>query len=245
VIEWRESGILLATRRHGESAAIVEVFTEGHGRTAGVVRGGGGRKMAPILQPGAQLDVTWKARLEEHIGSFTVEPERARAAHIMSDRVALGGLSAMCALLSFALPEREAHPALYRSSLAVLDMIGENPVWPLAYLRWELALLEELGFGLDLSTCAVTGATEGLAYVSPKSGRAVSEAGAGTWKARLLPLAPALVGEGTGETEDVQQGLRVTGHFLETWLAPSLGDRPVPEARARLVDTLARQTPSP
>ncbi|MEM9342923.1 MAG: DNA repair protein RecO [Pseudomonadota bacterium] len=239
-MEWRESGVLLASRRHGESAAIIEVFSQDHGRTAGVVRGGGGRKMTPILQPGAQLDVTWKARLDEHIGSFTVEPERARAAHVLSDRTALAGLSAICALLSFALPEREPQPALYQSSLAVLDMIGDNPVWPLAYLRWELALLEELGFGLDLTTCAVTGDTEDLAYVSPKSGRAVSEAGAGTWKTRLLPLAPALIGEGTGDTDDVLQGLRVTGHFLSTWLAPSLGDRPIPEARERFVDGLAR-----
>lgn len=242
MIEWRESGVLLATRRHGESAAIIEMFTEHHGRTAGVVRGGGGRKMAPILQLGAQLDVVWKARLDEHIGSFVVEPERARAAHLMSDRVALSGLSALCALLSFALPEREAHPALYRSSRAVLDMIGENPVWPLAYLRWELSLLEELGFGLDLSVCAATGATEGLAYVSPKSGRAVSEAGAGTWKDRLLPLAPSLVGGGVGDVEDVLQGLRVTGHFLSAWLAPSLGDRSLPDARARFVDALGRTT---
>ncbi len=240
-MDWRDEGALLAVRRHGEAAAIIEVFTDAHGRHAGVVRGGASRKMTPVLQPGAQLDVSWRARLDEHIGTFTVEPIRGRAAQAMGDRSALLGLSAVCALLSFALPEREPHPDLYRRSIALLDMIGENPVWPLAYLRWELALLEELGFGLDLSGCAVTGAAEGLAYVSPRTGRAVSRDGAGAWVDRLLPLPPALLGEGDGAPAEVVEGLRTTGHFLETRLARSLGDRALPEARQRFVDHLARQ----
>lgn len=240
MIEWRDSGALLSVRHHGESSAIIEVFTAGRGRHAGVVRGGAGRRLAPVLQPGAQLDVTWKARLDEHIGTFTVEPLKSRAAQVMGDRLALSGLSAALALLAFALPEREAHPALYERSVALLDMIGENPVWPLAYLRWELGLLEEMGFGLDLSACAVTGATEGLAHVSPRTGRAVSAAGAGTWADRLLPLPPALLGEGGGDPGEVAAGLRTTGHFLETRLAPALGDRPVPAARRRFADLLAR-----
>ena len=239
-MEWREPGILLARRRHGENAAIIEVFTENHGRHAGIVRGGGGRRMAPILEPGNQVDVTWRARLEDHLGAFAVEPLEARAAALMGDRKTLAGLNALTALLTFALPERQAHKTLYQGTLTVLDMMTAGPYWPLAYLRWEMLLLEDLGFGLDLTTCATTGASNNLKYISPKSGRAVSEAGAGEWKDRLLPLSPALLGNGDGSDEDIRDGLRVTGHFLKTWLAPSLGDRPLPEARQRLTDLLGR-----
>ena len=171
-MEWRDHGILLSTRRHGETAAIIEVFTEDHGRHAGVVRGGASRKIAPVLQPGAQLDLAWRARLEDHIGTFHVEPLRSRAAAAMSGRLALAGLNAVCALVGFCLPEREAHGRLYRQTERLLDLLGQDEIWPLAYLRWELALLEETGFGLDLSACAVTGAQDDLVYVSPKSGRA-------------------------------------------------------------------------
>ena len=136
-MEWREEGILLSQRRHGESAAIIEVFTEGHGRQAGIVRGGASRKIAPVLQPGAQLDLSWRARLEDHLGTFTVEPVRSRA-FLMGDRRMLAGLNALTALLSFALPEREPHPSLYGKTLAVLDMMEEGPFWTLAYLRWEM-----------------------------------------------------------------------------------------------------------
>lgn len=237
MIEWREEGLLLAQRRYGESAAIIEILTEGHGRHAGIVRGGASRKIAPFLQPGTQLNATWKARLEDHLGSFTVESVRSRAG-LMADRLTLAGLNAVTALLSFALPEREAHPVLYRRTLALLDMMEEGPFWPLAYLRWELALLDDLGFGLDLERCAVTGDTEDLRFVSPKTGRAVSNAGAGAWKDRLLPLSLALTGAGDGSTADVVEGLRTTGYFLDHWLAPSLGDRPIPEARRRLIDRL-------
>ena len=238
-MEWRAEGILLAVRRHGESGAIIEVFTETHGRHAGIVRGGASRKLAPVLQPGTQLDATWRARLEEHLGTFTVEPVRSRA-HLIADRKTLAGLNAMAAVLSFALPEREVHGALYRQTLTVLEMMDDGPYWPLAYLRWELSLLEELGFGLDLETCAVSGARDGLTFISPKSGRAVAKGSAGEWSDKLLPLSPALVGQGDGSAQDIRDGLRVTGHFLRTWLAPSLGNKPVPAARQRLVDALSR-----
>ena len=193
-MEWRDQGILLSARRHGETSAIIEVFTPAQGRHAGIVRGGTSRKIAPSLQPGAQLDVAWRARLEDHIGAFTVEPLRSRAAVAMQDRLALAGLNAVTALLAFCLPEREPHPALYRRTEALLDMLGQGDVWPLAYLKWELRLLEEMGYALDLDACAVTGATEGLIYVSPKTGRAVSAKGAGEWADRLLPLPPVLRG---------------------------------------------------
>ncbi len=240
MIGWREEGTLLSVRRHGETSAIIEVFTEGHGRHVGVVRGGASRKVAPILQPGAQLDLAWQARLDEHIGSFAVEPVKSRAAAVMGDRLALAGLNAMTALLSFTLPEREPHQLLYRRSLVLFDLLGTNDAWPVVYLRWELMLLEEMGFGLDLGRCAVTGARDDLVHVSPRSGRAVSAAGAGDWADRLLPLPPILLGQGVGSTAEILEGLRTTGHFLAHWLAPALGDRPLPEARQRFVDTLAR-----
>lgn len=239
-MEWRDQGALLGVRQHGETSAIIEVFTAEHGRHAGVVRGGVSRRIAPILQPGAQLDVTWRARLDDHIGAFTVEPIRSRSAVIMADRLALAALGAITALLGFALPEREAHPALYARTVALLDALGATPVWPRDYLLWELALLEELGFGLDLSRCAATGATDDLAYVSPKSGAAVSRAGAGAWSDRLLPLPPALRGLPAAGPAELAEGLRTTGHFLDTWLAPALGERPLPAARARFVAALAR-----
>lgn len=237
-MEWRDQGFLLSTRRHGEAAAIIEVFTPSRGRHAGVVRGGASRKMTPVLQVGAQLDVTWKARLEDHIGTFTVEPVRSRAAS-MGDRLALAGLNAVTALLLFCLPEREAHPRLYQSSERLLDLLGQADVWPLAYLQWEMQLLDELGFGLDLSTCAVKGAAANdLSFVSPRTGRAVSRAGAGEWADRLLPLPPVLLGDGVCADRDILEGLAVTGYFLAERVAPELGSRPLPEARRRLLSRL-------
>lgn len=239
-MEWRGQGILLSSRRHGESSVIIDVFTPEQGRHAGVVRGGTSRKIAPILQAGAQLDVRWRARLEDHIGTFQVELLRSRAAAAMSGRLALAGLNAVTSLLAFALPERESHLALYGESERLLDLLGQDEIWPLAYLRWELRLLEETGFGLDLSCCAVTGAQEGLAYVSPKSGRAVSRAGAGDWADRLLPLPLCLLGEGDAADGEMAQALDVTGYFLQNKLAPALGHKPVPEARARFIDQVVR-----
>ena len=222
-MDWRDQGALLSVRKH-----------------AGVVRGGTSRKIAPILQPGAQLDLAWRARLEEHIGSYSVEPLKSRAT-ILSDRTALAGLNAMTSLLCFALPEREVHPQLYHHTQSMLDLLGTNPAWPTAYLKWELALLDALGFGLELTSCAVTGSFEGLVYVSPNSGRAVSQKGAGEWADRLLPLPPDLLGRGDGSRANVVKGLMTTGHFLTHRLAPSLGQRPLPAMRARLLDRLHKE----
>ena len=240
-MEWRDQGALLSVRRHGETSAIIEVFTAEHGRHAGVVRGGASRKIAPILQPGAQLDVTWRARLDAHIGSYTVEPLQSRAGAVMGDRLALAGLNSVNALLVFCLPEREAHPPLYRRTMMLLDLLGTSQAWPLAYLRWELALLDEMGFGLDLSACAVSGAIDDLAFVSPRTGRAVSAEAAGEWAEKLLPLPPALLGHGNGDFQGISEGLLTTGYFLEHRLAMQLGNRPLPQARQRLVDAIARQ----
>ena len=239
-MEWRDEGAVLAVRRHGESSAIIEVFTHAHGRHAGVVRGGASKRFSAILQPGAQVDVTWRARLEDHLGAFTVEPLRSRSG-VLGDRLTLSGLNAICALLKFALPEREAHPELYHKSITLLDLLEATDAWPLAYLRWELSLLEEMGFGLDLSKCAVTGSRDDLIYVSPKSGRAVSRAGAGDWADRLLPLPECLLGQGPVTDEEILDGLTTTGHFLTTGLAQSQGHTPLPPARKRLIDRLSRQ----
>jgi DNA repair protein RecO (recombination protein O) len=239
-MEWRAQGTLLSVRRHGESAAIIEVFTEAQGRHLGVVPGGAGRRLAPMLQPGAVLDCSWRARLEGQLGTFAVEPLQGRAAALMGDRAGLAGLVAVCALLSAALPERAPYPALWRASNALLDLIGTVPDWPTAYLRWELGLLQEIGYGLDLSRCAVTGMRHGLAYVSPRTGRAVSSEGAGDWADRLLPLPACLMGRAPVDGAELAVALAVTGHFLDRHLG---ADRPLPPARARLVAALARWAP--
>jgi DNA repair protein RecO (recombination protein O) len=244
-MDWRDHGILLSTRRHGETSAIIEVFTEEHGRHAGVVRGGASRKIAPILQPGAQLDVSWRARLEDHLGTYQVEPLRSRAAAVMGSRMALAGLNSVTGLLLFCLAERQALGPFYRRTEQLMDLLGQDDLWPLAYLRWELALLEEMGFGLDLSACAATGAREGLAYVSPKTGRAVSRAGAGEWAARLLPLPEVLLGRGEAGNAEIAQGFALTGYFLRHKLAAELVHKPLPEARQRFVDRFNRETEAP
>jgi DNA repair protein RecO (recombination protein O) len=158
----------------------------------------------------------------------------------LSDRLALAALNAVCALLHAALPEREPHPGLYAATIALLDRLGAGPDWPSAYLRWELLLLEDLGYGLDLSACAVTGAREGLAFVSPKTGRAVALTAAGDWADRLLPLPPCLLGQGPSAPADIAAALATTGHFLAHRLFADLGHRPMPEARRRLAAMLAR-----
>lgn len=240
MIEWRDEGALLKVRKHGENSAIIEVFTVEHGKTAGVVRGGTSRKIAPLLQPGAQLDVTWKARLDDHLGSFTIEPIRSRTAQVMQDRLGLAGLNAVTGILSFVLPERQTYSPLYARTIQLLDLLGQTDIWPLAYLQWEVALLEEMGFAMDLSACAVSGLNDDLFYVSPRTGRAVSRMAAGEWADRLLPLPHVLLGKGDAGIDQILIALRTTGHFLHNHLVKSLGDRALPEARQRLIDTLKR-----
>jgi DNA repair protein RecO (recombination protein O) len=235
-MEWRDEGVILATRRHGEGAAIVEVFTAGHGRHAGVVKGGGSRRMAPLLQPGAQVAVEWSARLEEHIGTFRLDPVRSRAGALMGDGAALAALAAVTGLTLAALPERAAHPALYAATVALLDGLCEGADWPADYARWEIELLGEIGFGLDLTCCAVTGEAGDLAFVSPRTGRAVSRAGAGAWADRLLPLPAFLLGDGgAADGAELADALALSGFFLERRVAPTLARERLPPARARAV----------
>jgi len=240
-MDWRDSGILLAVRRHGESAAIIEVFTEQHGRHAGVVQGGASRKFAPILQPGAQLALTWRARLEDHIGTFSVEPIKSRASGLMEDALRLAAFGAIAGLLTQAMPEREAHPAMYLQTLTLLDHLATGEDWIADYIGWEMLLLRDLGYGLDLSECASTGSRDDLIYVSPKSGRAVSQGGAGEWAAQMLPLPPVMRGGAVAGGEDIINALKTTGYFLEHRLFPALGREKLPEARARLLSRLGRQ----
>ena len=240
MITWSDEGAVLRVRPHGETSAIVEVFTVAHGRHAGVVRGGISRKIAPTLQPGAQVAVTWKARLDDHLGTYIVEPLRSRAANAMGDRLALSGLNAVCGLLSVVLPDREAHQPLYERTVQLLDLLGQSDIWPLAYLRWEQALLEELGFAMDLSACAVRGVNEDLAFVSPKSGRAVSREAAGAWADRLLPLPPVLAGKGEAGANEIVTALGTTGYFIEHRLLRSLHAGGLPPARDRLLEAISR-----
>lgn len=234
-LDWRDEGILIGVRRLGESAAMIEVFTAARGRHAGVVKGGASRRMAPILQPGAQLALEWRARLEEHVGTFRVDPVRSRAG-IMADSAALAGLGAVVGLIGVALPERAAHPALYAETVALLDLMAEGGDWPASYARWEVALLAELGFGIDLGACAVTGAREGLVFVSPRTGRAVTREGAGEWESRLLPLPEFLLApDRPASGPALAEALNLTGFFLERRLAPTLAREALPPARSRAV----------
>lgn len=239
MIEWHDEGIVLAVRPHGESAAILDLFTRNHGRHAGVVRGGTGRRLRSALQPGTDLAVRWQARLEDHMGTYTVEPIHARAA-LLEHRLTVAGLGAVTALLVGSLAERDPHPHLHAATVALLDQDNDPALWALAYLHWEMLLLEGLGFGLDLSHCAVSGVSEGLAYVSPRSGRAVNHAAAGEWADRLLPLPPVLLGQGTGAPADIVTALGTTGWFIAHRLLAAQGDRPPPPARARLLAEIAR-----
>lgn len=238
-MEWRDEGVLLSMRAHGEGSAIVEVFTATHGRHVGVVRGGASRKMAAMMQPGTQLAVNWRARLDQHIGAFVVEPVASRAA-MLAAPLALLGLGSVVALVHMALPERAAHGALYARTITLLDRMAAGEEWVAHYLAWEMLLLEEIGFGLDLGRCAVTGSRDDLAFVSPRTGRAVSRAAAGEWAAKLLPLPLCLLGQGVATCAEHMQGLAVTGHFLAREVGAHARTGLLPEARARLMARLAR-----
>jgi len=239
-MEWQDTGIIISVRKHGETSTIVDVLTENHGRHAGLVRGGAGRKLAPILQPGTQVDVEWRARLEDHLGNYNIEPTQSRAT-ILSDRLALPGMGSVCALVNFAFPERMALPRLYIATVGLFDQMAAGGAWLSDYALWEYALLEELGYGLDLDSCAATGVQQDLIYVSPKSGRAVSRTAGADWADRMLPLPRFLRAQtATKEASEVLDALRTTGYFLERRLAPALGNRPLPDARVRFLDVLTK-----
>ncbi len=240
-MEWRDQAVVLGVRPHGETSVILDVVTQEHGRHLGIVRGGTSRKLAPVLQPGNLVDVSWRGRLEEHIGSYQVEPITGFSGRVLSDRLLLSGLNALCSVARASLAERLPCQQMFKSILSLMYLFDEPPLWPLAYLRWELDLLSFLGFGLQLGSCAVTGRGDDLVYISPKSGTAVSRDGAGDWASRLLPLPPVLLGQGAAEPQDVKDGLDTTGFFLKKHVFAEKGAEHLPRARSEFLDRLARQ----
>jgi len=240
VIEWHDEGIVLSARRHGEADAVVTALTFEHGRHAGLVKGGASRRQRPILEPGNRLALTWRARLADHLGSLAVDPIDLFASRLLDRPLSLAALGSAMALVEAGLAEREPHGQLYAALLRLVRHLerdeeeGDGPVWLETYVRFELLLLQALGFGLDLERCAVTGRSDDLVYVSPRTGRAVSREGAGAYAPRLLPLPPFLKGEGSADADQIAAALRLAGHFLDRHLlAPQ--ERTLPPARDRLL----------
>jgi len=237
-MEWADDAFVLAARAHGETGAVIELLTERHGRFAAHVAGGASRRMKPFLQPGARVVAEYRARTSDNLGSAKLEPVGEGPAALFDDPLALTGLSAAAAVAAAALPEREPHPGAFHAFDALVAAFALLEVWPAVYVRFELGLLEELGFGLDLARCAVTGSADDLTHVSPRTGRAVSRAAAAPYADRLLPLPPFLLGAQAGLREgEVGQGLALTAHFLERDVFGPL-NRPLPPARVWLIDRL-------
>lgn len=219
-MQWTAEGLIIGVRRYGESSVIVELMAAGHGRQLGLVRGGRSHRLAPMLQAGNTVLATWRARLEEHLGAFALELLEARAAELILDRRRLYLSQVVCEHLHL-FPERDPHDRLLGMALDLIDGAGGALAQGRALAEFEMALLDELGFGLDLSSCAATGVTDELHYVSPKSGRAVSREAAEPYKDRLLKLPAFLVTGGEGDTAEIADALRLTGHFLDlhVWMA--------------------------
>ncbi len=236
-MEWQDDGIILSVKKHGESSAIVNLLTPTQGRHAGLVRGGFGKRLRGILQPGNKVQASWRARLPEHLGNFIIEPVTAYAANALADANRLAALSSACALIEASLPEREPHPAVLEGLEILLGSFEDDDVWPIIYVKWEIGLLTELGFGLDLTKCAATGTTGDLTHVSPRTGRAVSAAAAQPYKERLLALPGFLLDSSV--PANIDEGLRLTGYFLENHVFQHR-DTELPSARRRLADRFRR-----
>ncbi len=239
MIEWNDDALVLSLRRHGETAAVVSVFARGNGRWHGLVPGGSGQKMRPVLQPGNIVAIGWRARLSEHLGTLSCEllvPYAARAFHA---RERLLCLSSACALIDALLPEREAHEALFEATRALLEAL-DGPVWSSVYAHWELALLRAIGYGLDLSCCVVNGKNDDLAYVSPKSAAAVSRSAGDAYRDKLLALPAFLLSSTPGDKGEILSALKLSGYFLDRYVRTH-HSAPLPVARHRLCDHLAAQ----
>ena len=233
MIEWSDDALVLAARPHGETSAVLQLLTREHGRHAGLLRGAFGRRNRGLLEPGNQVTATWHARIADHLGSYSCELIAAHSARLLDDPDRLAALSAAASLCEEALPEREAHPACYDAFMALIGAL-DGPHWAETYVRWELGILGELGFGLDLANCAAGGDNNQLAYVSPRSGRAVSLSAAEPYRDRLLILPSFLAGQGgVGGKAEVAQGLRLTGYFFERHIFHPR-ERQLPSARLRL-----------
>ena len=238
-MEWREEGIILGVRRHGETSAMVELVTRSRGRQLGIVRGGRSRKQQPVLQPGNQVEITCRARLDEHMGTMTLEPIELRAARLMETPVGLHGIQLLAAYIRL-LPERDPHPRLYDGLEIIVSHFSDPLEAGELVLRFEIALLEELGFGLDLETCVATGTRENLVYVSPKSGRAVSAEAGAPWHGRMLAL-PAFLGTLGARADEatLADGFRLTRYFLgrHVWSPRGIEE---PAAREAMIASIAR-----
>ena len=235
-MQWTDDGIVLGVRKHGESSVILEAMTHDHGRHLGLVQGGRSKALQPVLQPGNGVHVTWRARLDEHLGLYHVEGTEMRAAHLMGSPLALYGLAALAHSLR-ALPERDPYPALYETLTILVDHLDDPDLAPALFVQFELALLAELGFGLDLTACAATGRADDLVYVSPRSGRAVSAGAGEPYKDRLLRLPGFLVGrtrDNRPKPEDIRAGFALTGFFLHQNVFLERGQTQL-EERARFV----------
>jgi len=239
-MQWTESGFIIGTRRHGETSLIVEAFARDHGRHMGLVKGGRGTRWRGVLQPGNRVRLTWRARLSEHLGHYAVEAEALTAGEVMADPLALAALNSLNAMIRL-LPERDPHPALFALYEAIIETLPEGKGWPAALARFELALLQDLGFGLDLGSCAATGTNDDLAYVSPKSGRAVSLAAGEPYKDRLLALPRFLRDEALmpGDMDDLLAAFRLTRFFLHRNVYAPRGLSP-PESAERMIRLLRR-----
>ena len=230
-MEWRDEGIVVGVRRHGESSAIVEAMTRSHGRHLGLVRGGRSTRLRAALQPGNTLGLVWRARLDEHLGVYAVEPLALRAGRLIGSALGLAGVGWLGALMRL-LPERDPHESLFEALALIADRLDDADLAPALVARFEAQILAECGFALDLDSCAVTGEREALIYVSPKSGRAVSAAAGAQWRDRLLPL-PAFLRGGDAPSpgsEEISDAFRLTGHFLERDLFAPRG-LPLPDSR--------------
>ena len=234
-MDWRDDGIVLSVRPHGETALIAGLLTRGHGRHLGVVHG---QRRRASLPPGTLVSAQWRGRLADHLGTWTLEVDRTPAAAIMDEPQRLLALVSACAVLDAALAERQPLPAVFDGTLAFLDTLP-TPHWDAAYVQWEVGMLGGLGFGLDVSRCAVTGRNDRLAYISPKTGRAVSLSAGEAYRDRLLPLPGFLIGREPATPQAVAEGLAMTGHFVERHLFAQAGRTP-PEARARFVASYRR-----
>jgi DNA repair protein RecO (recombination protein O) len=237
-MDFEDDAFVLSARAHGETGAIVELLTEHHGKYAAHIAGGASRRIKPFLQAGARVAVSYRARTSEQLGSATLEPIGEGPSALFDDPLALAGIAAAAAVAAGALPEREPHPGAYLALDALSAALLMPDIWPAVYVRYEAGLLQDLGFGLDLSKCASTGSTDDLTHVSPRTGRAVSAAAAEPYKDRLLRLPPFLLGAQAGLAPgDVGLGLDLTGHFLETFVFAVM-NRPLPPARVWLIDRL-------
>ena len=237
-MEWSDEGVVLTSRRHGEASAVVVLLTREHGRHAGLLRGANSTRVRGTLQPGNRVQATWKARLAEHLGTYQVELKESHAPELFDDPLKLAGLGAALAVSDRSLPEREPHSAIYKGFLALIATMEQTELgsaWVGAYVRWELGLLGELGFGLDLSRCTATGAKDSLAFVSPRSGRAVSLTAGEPYRKKLLGLPKFLSGQGDGDEADLMLGLELTGFFLERHVFGAHGEH-APAARSRFLE---------